>query len=106
MEDRGGINFILGMFVGAFVGAATAILLAPQSGEITRGQLRDGAERVRERLEKYGKDFREDAGEFVERGHRYMDDKYREIRTALSKKMKNSKQSADQEDVEVADSND
>ena len=88
MDDRSGINFILGVFVGAFVGASVAILLAPQSGAETRGQLKEGAEKMREKIEKYSKDFREDAGEFMERGHRYVDEKYREVKTALAKKTK------------------
>lgn len=100
MEDRGGINFILGVFVGAFVGASVAILLAPQSGAETRGQLKEGAEKVREKFEKYSKDFREDAGEFVERGHRYVDEKYREVKAALERKSKNNP-SIDQEEIIV-----
>jgi len=103
MEDRSGLNFILGVFVGAFVGASVAILLAPQSGVETRGQIREAAEKGREKLEKYSKDFREDASELFERGHRYMDEKYREVKAALSKKVKNNPPALDSDEVVIAD---
>lgn len=34
-------GFLIGIFAGGLVGAVMALLLAPQSGEILRGQLRD-----------------------------------------------------------------
>ncbi len=34
-------NFIFGVIIGAFVGAATAILLAPSSGDDLRIEMRD-----------------------------------------------------------------
>ena len=34
-------GFLMGMFVGGLVGAVLALLLAPESGENLRGQLRD-----------------------------------------------------------------
>ncbi len=103
MEDRCGVNFILGVFVGAFVGASVAILLAPQSGAETRTQLKDSAEKVRDKFEKYSRDFRDDAGELVERGHRYMDEKYREVKAALAAKRAKTDSAIESEDVVVAD---
>jgi len=35
------VSFIVGFFIGAIVGAVTALLLAPQSGEETRGIIRE-----------------------------------------------------------------
>ncbi len=34
-------GFLIGIFTGALVGAVLALLLAPESGETLRGQLRD-----------------------------------------------------------------
>ncbi|HNK62908.1 MAG TPA: YtxH domain-containing protein [Anaerolineales bacterium] len=34
-------GFLMGIFVGGLVGASVALLLAPESGERLRGQLRD-----------------------------------------------------------------
>jgi gas vesicle protein len=42
MADRnGGGEFFTGLVIGGLVGAAVALLLAPQSGEETRAQIRD-----------------------------------------------------------------
>jgi len=41
------INFLLGMIVGGFVGAAVAILVAPVSGEELRADINQRAERIR-----------------------------------------------------------
>ena len=43
MADRsgGGAEFFAGLVIGGLVGAALALLLAPQSGEETRAQIRD-----------------------------------------------------------------
>jgi YtxH-like protein len=39
---------VCGLFVGAVVGVASALLLAPQSGEETRGELRRSFQETRE----------------------------------------------------------
>jgi gas vesicle protein len=43
MSDRsgGGAEFFAGLVIGGLVGAALSLLLAPQSGEETRAQIRD-----------------------------------------------------------------
>lgn len=55
MDKRSnGIEFFAGLIIGALVGAALAILLAPQSGEETLAQLRDK-----------GQDLKNTAGELA-----------------------------------------
>ena len=44
-------SFFTGFFVGAIVGGAAALLLAPQSGEETRSQLRDRSIEIKDRAE-------------------------------------------------------
>ncbi len=42
MSDRsGGAEFFAGLVIGSLVGATLSLLLAPQSGEETRAQIRD-----------------------------------------------------------------
>ena len=42
MSSKGEVSsFFTGFFIGALIGAATALVLAPQSGEETRSQIRD-----------------------------------------------------------------
>ena len=40
------LGLLAGIGVGLFIGAAIALMAAPQSGEATREQLREGAEEV------------------------------------------------------------
>lgn len=40
-DDRGGGDFLAGFVIGGMVGAALALLFAPQRGEETRAQLRE-----------------------------------------------------------------
>ncbi len=50
MADRnGGGEFFAGLVVGGLVGAAIALLLAPQSGEETRTQIRDTSLELKDR---------------------------------------------------------
>jgi len=43
--------FLAGIFIGGLVGAAAALLLAPQSGEETREQIREKSIELRDRAE-------------------------------------------------------
>ncbi|RME70539.1 MAG: YtxH domain-containing protein, partial [Chloroflexi bacterium] len=53
MSERssGGAEFFAGLVIGGLVGAALALLLAPQSGEETRAQLRDRSLEYKDRAE-------------------------------------------------------
>jgi gas vesicle protein len=48
------------------VGAAIALLVAPESGEVTRRRIRKRLDRERNRLMRKGRAAMEDAGEFLE----------------------------------------
>lgn len=50
-DNTGSVDFLAGFLVGALVGAAAALLLAPQSGEDTRTQLRDKGVELGQRAE-------------------------------------------------------
>jgi gas vesicle protein len=64
MGDRAsGVDFIAGFVVGALVGAAAALLLAPQSGEETRIMIRDRGIEIKERADELGVDARRRAEE-------------------------------------------
>lgn len=47
-RSSGGIGFAFGLIVGALIGAAAAILMAPQPGLQTREQLKDKARKLRQ----------------------------------------------------------
>jgi gas vesicle protein len=51
-------TFFAGLIVGGLVGAAVALLLAPQSGEETRTMIHDKSIELRDRAVEYGQDAR------------------------------------------------
>jgi gas vesicle protein len=52
MSDRsGGAEFFAGLVIGGLVGATLSLLLAPQSGEETRAQIRDKSLELKGRAE-------------------------------------------------------
>ncbi len=61
-------------FAGAAIGAAIAILYAPQSGEETRRRLGNAASRGRERASEAGQDLVEKGRELYEKGRKMADE--------------------------------
>lgn len=52
MANRnGGGEFFAGLVIGGLVGAAIALLMAPQSGEETRAQIRDASIELKDRAD-------------------------------------------------------
>jgi len=62
-EKSGGGEFIAGFLVGALVGAAAAMLFAPQSGEETRVVIRDKGIELKDRAEELSAEARRRAEE-------------------------------------------
>ena len=50
-QNSGGAEFFAGLVIGGLVGAALALVLAPQSGEETRAQIRDKSLELKDRAE-------------------------------------------------------
>ncbi len=67
-RDEFDSSHLVWFLAGIGVGAATALLLAPQSGRETRRMLVQGAERGREYLSEQTEDVRERSRELYERG--------------------------------------
>ncbi len=61
------VTFFAGMVIGGLVGAAAAMLLAPQSGEETRAMIRDKSIELKDKAVDVGQDMpvarRESAGD-------------------------------------------
>lgn len=49
-------NFFAGFFIGGLIGAAVALLLAPQSGEETRMIIKDKSIELKDKAVEYGQD--------------------------------------------------
>lgn len=82
-EESGAAEKIMFFMLGAFMGAVTALLLAPRSGEETRRLI---AEKARERadyLASRGKEVAEKASGFVERGKEAIQQQRDQLSAAL-----------------------
>ena len=55
-------------FVGVGIGVGIALLFAPQSGEETRGQIKDKADASKDYLKRRGSELRDTASDMIERG--------------------------------------
>ncbi|MGB2910582.1 MAG: YtxH domain-containing protein [Anaerolineales bacterium] len=51
-------RFLAGFLLGSLIGASTALLLAPKSGEELRGQISDEATRIKDEVKKAASDRR------------------------------------------------
>jgi len=49
-DESHGAEFLAGLIIGSLIGAAAALLLAPQPGEDTRAELREKGIELRERM--------------------------------------------------------
>jgi len=59
---------------GAFIGAAAAVLYAPQSGKETRKYLSEKTQMGREAVESAGRDIADTSKDMFERGRQLVDD--------------------------------
>jgi gas vesicle protein len=67
-------NKLVWFVAGASIGATLAILFAPQSGEETRGYIKDQARRGRELVGEKGRDAIETGRELFEKGRELADE--------------------------------
>lgn len=65
-RDDGLGAFIAGVFIGGIIGAATTLLLAPQSGEETRTYIKDKSIELKDKAAVTYEDYYARAGEFAE----------------------------------------
>ena len=72
--------FFAGLIVGGLVGAATALLLAPQSGEETRTWIHDRGIELKDRAVEYGADARARAAAALDDARARADQALEEVR--------------------------
>jgi gas vesicle protein len=73
-------TFFAGLIVGGLVGAAVALLLAPQSGEETRTLIYDKSIELKDRAVEYGQDARTRAATALEEARVRADQALEEVR--------------------------
>ena len=62
-----GLGFVLGLLAGSLIGAATAIILTPQSGDKTRELLKAKADEARVKAGEVAVELNRDLGEWTEK---------------------------------------
>lgn len=67
-DESRGAEFLAGLIIGGFIGAAVGLLLAPQPGEETRAELRDKGIELRERVVEISEEARKKAEHWQEEG--------------------------------------
>lgn len=82
-EESGAADKIMFFILGAFVGAVTALLLAPRSGEETRRLIAEKAREGKDYLASRGKEVVEKASGFVERGKEAIQQQRDQLSAAL-----------------------
>ncbi len=89
------LTFFAGMVIGGLVGAATALLLAPQSGEATRSLIVDRGIELKEKAVEYGQDVQMRAEKALEDTREQLEvvmDDLRERTDELSKVLSREKE--------------
>lgn len=64
--ENGGANFMVGLFIGAAMGAMGALLLAPKSGKELRADLKEEGQKLKERTVKETRAIRDQVREAAE----------------------------------------
>lgn len=96
MREEGGFSagsMILSFLLGGIVGAAAALLLAPQSGRETRLRIREFAGDVKDKAADYVEDVKEKVTSSVEKGKEYFEEK----KSVISKAVEAGKEAYEKE---------
>jgi len=83
MNNDRGFGFIGGFVLGGIVGAAVALLMAPASGQDTRGQIRSEGIALRDRGQQFGDDRMQEAQKMVKQGQKGISDAQARLGSAM-----------------------
>jgi gas vesicle protein len=82
-EDQSGASFVLGMMMGAFIGAGIALLFAPKTGTEMRHQLGEQYRGLADRVGERAQHLRESAQHLREQGR----ERVQQLTSQLSDRM-------------------
>jgi gas vesicle protein len=104
MADKSyGGDFAAGFIIGTLVGAAAALLLAPQSGEETRGMIREKGIELQERSAELSTEARMRAGEYQAQARQKADQLASQTRDRAAELQKKAQTAIERSDFSTHD---
>jgi len=88
MSDSKNSNFFLGFILGAVMGGAIALLLAPSSGEENIKKIKDCFNENRDKLD----DLKDNIESYMTKGKDYIDTKAETLRSTIEKLKENTQE--------------
>ncbi len=82
-EKNVAVNFLAGLGLGALIGAATALLLAPKPGTETRQDIAIAAEDLKSKASKVVQDLSESSEELVKKSKELLESTKTKVQTAI-----------------------
>lgn len=82
-EKNVAVNFLAGLGVGALIGAATALLLAPKSGPETREDLAHAADDLKVKADKVVHDLSESSEELMKKSKELLEVTKTKVQSAI-----------------------
>jgi gas vesicle protein len=77
------VNFLAGLGLGALIGAATALLLAPKSGTETRQDLANAADDIKAKMNKLVQDVSESSEEAIRKSRELLEATKTKVQSAI-----------------------
>jgi len=77
------LNFLAGLGLGALIGAAAALLVAPKSGTETRDELKSAADDLRQKANKVVHDLSESSDELLKKSKEILDTTKEKVQGAI-----------------------
>ncbi|MBI5848344.1 MAG: YtxH domain-containing protein [Nitrospirae bacterium] len=82
-EGFGSGSLLLSFLLGGVVGAGLALLVAPQSGEVTRKKIKELADDIKDKTNEYINEAKEKVSAVTDEGKGYYDEKKSLIKAAI-----------------------
>lgn len=98
-DESRGAEFLAGLIIGGLMGAAAALLLAPQPGEETRAELREKGIELKDRMIEMSEEARKRAEELQDEGRTAIETQKAKIEEAVQE----GKKAAEQKKQELLD---